>query len=212
MGVTQGRVSAIEHARPGATELRTLAAYVEALGGRLHMCLMPALCTNTYCSLCGAIDSRSGHRGRPAADTLPERLLPMRSEGHRHDRRPSAHWPETGGTNVQRGMPAATAALRSTLPERNCRVIVPRPNDQDGDAGQNGSPVLWAGPGPGRPRVPPSRPGTPSAICPCTAGNSRTHRDTAGHRPAKSNSPRGRENPGHGLFPLVVAGARFELA
>jgi DNA-binding XRE family transcriptional regulator len=33
MGVTQGRVSAIEHAKPGATELRTLAAYVEALGG-----------------------------------------------------------------------------------------------------------------------------------------------------------------------------------
>jgi hypothetical protein len=34
-GVTQGRVSAIEHARPGKTELRTLVAYVEALGGRL---------------------------------------------------------------------------------------------------------------------------------------------------------------------------------
>lgn len=32
MGVTQGRISAIEHARAGATELRTLAAYVEALG------------------------------------------------------------------------------------------------------------------------------------------------------------------------------------
>jgi DNA-binding XRE family transcriptional regulator len=37
MGVTQGRVSAIEHARPGATELRTLAAYVEALGWRLEI-------------------------------------------------------------------------------------------------------------------------------------------------------------------------------
>jgi DNA-binding XRE family transcriptional regulator len=37
MGVTQSRVSAIEHARPGATELRTLAAYVEALGGRLEI-------------------------------------------------------------------------------------------------------------------------------------------------------------------------------
>ncbi|HEY2552479.1 MAG TPA: XRE family transcriptional regulator [Streptosporangiaceae bacterium] len=37
MGVTQGRVSAIEHAKPGATELRTLAAYVEALGGRLEI-------------------------------------------------------------------------------------------------------------------------------------------------------------------------------
>lgn len=37
MGVTQGRVSAIEHAKPGATELRTLAAYVEALGGRLKI-------------------------------------------------------------------------------------------------------------------------------------------------------------------------------
>jgi len=34
MGITQGRVSAIEHAKPGTTELRTLAAYVEALGGR----------------------------------------------------------------------------------------------------------------------------------------------------------------------------------
>jgi transcriptional regulator with XRE-family HTH domain len=30
MGITQGRVSAIEHAKPGITELRTLAAYVEA--------------------------------------------------------------------------------------------------------------------------------------------------------------------------------------
>jgi len=35
MGVTQGGVSAIEHASPGATELRTLASYVEALGGRV---------------------------------------------------------------------------------------------------------------------------------------------------------------------------------
>ena len=32
-----GRVSAIEHANAGATELRTLAAYVEALGGRLEI-------------------------------------------------------------------------------------------------------------------------------------------------------------------------------
>ena len=37
MGVPQGRVSAIEHAQPGATELRPLAAYVEALGGRLDI-------------------------------------------------------------------------------------------------------------------------------------------------------------------------------
>ena len=37
MGVTQGRVSSIEHAKPGATELRTLASYVEALGGRLEI-------------------------------------------------------------------------------------------------------------------------------------------------------------------------------
>ena len=37
MGITQGRVSAIEHAKPGTTELRTLAAYVEALGGRLEI-------------------------------------------------------------------------------------------------------------------------------------------------------------------------------
>jgi hypothetical protein len=35
--ITQGRVSAIEHAKPGTTELRTLAAYVEALGGRLEI-------------------------------------------------------------------------------------------------------------------------------------------------------------------------------
>jgi DNA-binding XRE family transcriptional regulator len=37
MGVSRGRVSAIEHAKPGATELRTLVAYVEALGGRLEI-------------------------------------------------------------------------------------------------------------------------------------------------------------------------------
>ena len=32
MGITPGRVSAVEHAKPGATEPRTLAACVEALG------------------------------------------------------------------------------------------------------------------------------------------------------------------------------------
>jgi Helix-turn-helix domain len=37
MGVTRGRVSALKHARPGAAELRTLVAYVEALGGRLEI-------------------------------------------------------------------------------------------------------------------------------------------------------------------------------
>src|SRR5271170_238216 len=37
LGITQGRVSAIEHAKPGSTELRTLATYVEALGGRLEI-------------------------------------------------------------------------------------------------------------------------------------------------------------------------------
>jgi transcriptional regulator with XRE-family HTH domain len=37
MGTSQGRVSAIEHARPGVTELSTLASYVEALGGRLEI-------------------------------------------------------------------------------------------------------------------------------------------------------------------------------
>ena len=37
MGITQGRLSAIEHAKPSTTELRTLAAYVEALGGRLEI-------------------------------------------------------------------------------------------------------------------------------------------------------------------------------
>ena len=35
MGVRQVRVSAIERADPGAAEVRTLAAYVQALGGRL---------------------------------------------------------------------------------------------------------------------------------------------------------------------------------
>jgi len=37
MGITQGGVSAIEHAKPGTTDLSTLAAYVEALGGRLEV-------------------------------------------------------------------------------------------------------------------------------------------------------------------------------
>ena len=37
MGVRQERVSAIERAEPGATEVRTLAAYVRALGGRLEI-------------------------------------------------------------------------------------------------------------------------------------------------------------------------------
>lgn len=37
MGVRQERVSAIERAAPGATEIRILAAYVEALGGQLEI-------------------------------------------------------------------------------------------------------------------------------------------------------------------------------
>ena len=37
MGITQGHVSAIEHAKPATTELRALTAYVEALGGRLEI-------------------------------------------------------------------------------------------------------------------------------------------------------------------------------
>jgi hypothetical protein len=37
MGVRQERVSAIERAEPGSTEVRTLAGYVEALGGRLEV-------------------------------------------------------------------------------------------------------------------------------------------------------------------------------
>jgi hypothetical protein len=37
MGVRQERVSAIERAQEGAMEVRTLAAYVEALGGRLRL-------------------------------------------------------------------------------------------------------------------------------------------------------------------------------
>lgn len=37
MGVRQERVSAIERAEPGATEVRTLASYVDALGGRLDI-------------------------------------------------------------------------------------------------------------------------------------------------------------------------------
>jgi hypothetical protein len=37
MGVRQERVSAIERAAPGATEVRTLASYVRALGGRLEI-------------------------------------------------------------------------------------------------------------------------------------------------------------------------------
>jgi len=37
MGVSQERVSAIERAEPGATEIRTLAGYVHGLGGRLEI-------------------------------------------------------------------------------------------------------------------------------------------------------------------------------
>jgi hypothetical protein len=37
MGVAQGTVSAIDHAIPSATELATLARYVESLGSRLEI-------------------------------------------------------------------------------------------------------------------------------------------------------------------------------
>ncbi|MFH9425057.1 helix-turn-helix domain-containing protein [Streptomyces sp. NPDC017529] len=37
MGVTAGRVAEIERAEPGAAEVRTLAAYVAAVGGRLEI-------------------------------------------------------------------------------------------------------------------------------------------------------------------------------
>ena len=39
--VRSGRVPAIGHAKAGTTELRTLAAYVEALGGRLEIIAEP---------------------------------------------------------------------------------------------------------------------------------------------------------------------------
>jgi hypothetical protein len=37
MNLPQERISAIERAGPGTTEVATLAGYVEALGGRLEM-------------------------------------------------------------------------------------------------------------------------------------------------------------------------------
>lgn len=37
MGIREERVSVIERAQPGATEVRTLAVYVRALGGRLEV-------------------------------------------------------------------------------------------------------------------------------------------------------------------------------
>jgi DNA-binding XRE family transcriptional regulator len=37
MGVSQARVSAIEHGQVGRSEVDTLAAYVEALGGKLRL-------------------------------------------------------------------------------------------------------------------------------------------------------------------------------
>jgi hypothetical protein len=37
MGVPQNQVAAIENAEPGTTDIRTLAAYVQALGGRLEL-------------------------------------------------------------------------------------------------------------------------------------------------------------------------------
>lgn len=37
MGVTQARVSAIEHGQLGRSEVDTLAAYVDALGGKLKL-------------------------------------------------------------------------------------------------------------------------------------------------------------------------------
>ena len=37
MGAAPERIAAIERAEPGATEVRTLAAYVEAMGGQLDV-------------------------------------------------------------------------------------------------------------------------------------------------------------------------------
>ena len=37
MAVPQDQVAAIERADPGTTDVRTLAAYIEALGGRLEL-------------------------------------------------------------------------------------------------------------------------------------------------------------------------------
>jgi hypothetical protein len=51
---------------------------------------------------------------------------------------------------------------------------------------------------------------TLSAICPCTAGNSRTPMNTAGPLRAQNHSPPCREHPAHRPFPLVVAGPGFE--
>jgi hypothetical protein len=37
MGVPPDQVAAIEHADPGTTDVRTLAGYIAALGGRLEI-------------------------------------------------------------------------------------------------------------------------------------------------------------------------------
>ena len=49
MGVRQERVSAIERAEPGATEVRTLASYVEALGSQART-LSPTSAATASCS------------------------------------------------------------------------------------------------------------------------------------------------------------------
>jgi len=158
---------------------------------------------------------------------IPDRRPPVRSAHASTTGAPSASWPGTGGLGVQCGRPRRRPQQpRFGRPSRSAASAVPV-------AGPPGTATLpperqpvGPGPGcgqlpaagsrhdrgtrPGRPRVPPSRPRTPSAICPWTAGNSRTRRDTTGRHPAKRNSPRGRENPGHGLFSLVVAGVGFE--
>jgi hypothetical protein len=107
--------------------------------------------------------------------------------------------------------------------------VVPRPDDAPTDAfpSRLAAGFSWAMRGPGRgssmifQRAQDTRHDSPSdrrrrrqsvpraacpawalsAICPCTAGNSRTPLDTAGLHRHQSNSPRVRETPGHGLFP-----------
>ena len=66
MGVRQERVSAIERAEPGATEVRTLASYVEALGG-------PGESSPTSAAIasCSADQPRRPPPGSPGADRYP---------------------------------------------------------------------------------------------------------------------------------------------
>jgi hypothetical protein len=126
MGVTQGRVSAIEHAKPDATEPRTLAAYVEALGLLIRRFRVqgplgaPILiwCLSLVNDLSSMLAGRScGDMVKPGEDPHSTQVAVSWLAREHVVRHPAAHADEQGDPRGERRAREVRAVLLPWTPE-----------------------------------------------------------------------------------------------